>query len=492
MKRKRESFRWRIFIYNIMLLTLITVVCTIYFLLNETTINNYNDTFTSYNELNHVYGNVRDMREAYLQYIETSDEKCFDSIEKHYASAKENLNEVEEHISNRSYMDDFNELNDMLITYHDHLLPVNDTSQELLQNTSHELFLNIMKTRGHYYELVTQDMQSYKDTVNNNRFMLGWMSVLLITFLLLWIIYFSKTMMRLITNPIETIIHNINLVKKGEYDLTQISDTSDEMNVLCLALEDMAESVHKNMEYAQEKAELEKKVLEQENENLKKDEQLAQGELRILQNQINPHFLFNTLNMIYKQAYSEGAVLTSELMEKTSKLLRYSLDNYNKISSLSDELQALENYIFIQEKRFGDRMQFLLQRDEDVRDIRMPTMVLQPLVENAVRHGLKDVMEHGEVVIAAKMDDDAIVLFVSDNGKGMPADELEILILNDYRIYDDEREHVGLYNVIRRLKAFYGDYVKISVNSAEDCGFEIVIRIEGEVDDHVSYPGSRR
>ena len=98
--------------------------------------------------------------------------------------------------------------------------------------------------------------------------------------------------------------------RQGEYDLSDISNTSIEMENLCIALDDMAQHVQKNIENEKEKAALKHQLLEKENENLKKDELLALSELKMLQNQINPHFLFNTLNMIYKTAYRENATDT--------------------------------------------------------------------------------------------------------------------------------------------------------------------------------------
>lgn len=480
MKTKKESFRWRIYIYNIMLLTMVAIMGTMYFLLNEDTIDTYNDTFTTYNELNHFYVRVKDMNTTYLEYLENGDEALLKEVYKEKDTASTTLHRVERNLVNKSRLPSFEELHAHIDAYEQLAVSKNTgLSIEKLKDQTHEQYLVIMKTRGSYYELITEDMQDYKEIVNQNRTKLGWMSVLLVSFMLIWIVYFSTTMIRSITNPIETIIHNINLIKRGEYDLTQLSNINQEMNVLCLALEDMAENVQKNISYAKEKAELEKKVLEQENENLKKDELLAQGELRILQNQINPHFLFNTLNMIYKKAYSEGAYETSELMEKTSQLLRYSLDNSNKISSLYDELKAVENYMFIQEKRFGERICFQLDVQPELTNIKMPTMILQPLVENAVQHGLRDTMENGEVIVNAYQEGEETILSVNDNGKGMSSSKLEELILNDYHMKDHVREHIGLYNVTRRLHMFYGDKVAIIINSEEECGFEFVIRIQG-------------
>ena len=98
------------------------------------------------------------------------------------------------------------------------------------------------------------------------------------------------------------------------------------MENLCIALDDMAQHVQKNIENEKEKAALKHQLLEKENENLKKDELLALSELKMLQNQINPHFLFNTLNMIYKTAYRENATDTGAMVDKTAMLLRYALD----------------------------------------------------------------------------------------------------------------------------------------------------------------------
>lgn len=480
-KIKKESFRWRIFIYNVILLTMVAVVCTMYFLLNDTTIDNYNATFTTYHELNRFYNHVGDINRSYQNYLTTHKNRDLQAVLSLYKEGEQALQQVQDHLEQHDLANQFDDLKSMLVEYKDQLLPWKsdmDGSSQIAK--THELYLRIMKTRGDYYEIITDDMQLYKDQVNQNRTKLGWMSALLIIFMILWIIYFSSVMLRSITHPIETIIHNIHQIRKGEYDLTQLSNINEEMSVLCLALEDMAKSVQKNILNEQEKAELEKRVLEQENENLKKDELLAQGELRILQNQINPHFLFNTFNMIYKKAYSEGAIETSELMEKTAQLLRYSLDNTNKISTLKDELKAIENYMFIQEKRFGERIHFILDVDPTLTNIQMPTMILQPLVENAVQHGLKDTIEGGEIIVSAHRENHELVLSVADNGKGLSGEQLECLILNDYRMRDDEREHIGLYNVTKRLKAFYGKHVQIIINSEKACGFEMVIRIEGE------------
>ena len=282
---------------------------------------------------------------------------------------------------------------------------------------------------------------------------------------LLMVRWLNRSVQKNIVRPMVELAEDSRRI--GENDFTgpdTCAEGSDEIASLVRAFCTMKASTRGYIEALTEKHRMEK--------------QLDEVRLQMLKNQINPHFLFNTLNMIYKKAYSEGAYETSELMEKTSQLLRYGLDNASKISSLKKEIKAIYNYNYIQEKRYGDRIRFLMDIEEDLPDIPMPSMVLQPLVENAVSHGLQDIIEDGEVVIEVSRLNDEIMISVSDNGTGMPADELEKLILNDFRMSSDERSHLGLYNVTRRLKAFYGDGVRIIVNSLEECGFEINIQID--------------
>ncbi len=296
---------------------------------------------------------------------------------------------------------------------------------------------------------------------------------------IIWLVLFSVITIRSFTQPLYQILNNIKLIKRGEYDLSSISGTSTEMESLCLALEDMAQHVQRNILNEQEKAKLKHQLLEKENENLRKDELLALSELKLLQNQINPHFLFNTLNMIYKTAYRENAMDTSAMVNRTSMLLRYALDKANKTSDLYSEIESIENYIYIQEKRFHQRIKFILTVEEELPNIQVPGLLIQPLVENAVKHGLKDVIEDGEVIINVHHLDDHIIISVSDNGIGVETEILEKGIINDFQI-DNDKKNLGLYNVIQRIRMFYGNTAQISFNSYPGCGFEVIIKIKME------------
>nr|WP_233511392.1 histidine kinase [Absiella sp. AM09-45] len=458
-----------------------------YIIINHHTLQKYNATYTAYNQLNKFYTNVKLMNDSFQGYLYNPSDENYQLYKDAKKESYQNLENIQESLDNMDIEWRFTSLRNMLDAYvkqadivkKENMQP-NDTFNEAYETLT-TYYALIDHTNADSYGYLTQDMQVQKSAVHKYQQIVQLVTLFLLLYVSIWMVYFSITTLRSLTDPIDKIIKNMNRIKQGTYDLTQISNVNTEMNALCIELEDMAGRVQENISYAKEKAELEKRVLEQQNENLKKDELLAQSELKILQNQINPHFLFNTLNMIYKMAYQEGAMQTSELMEKTSQLLRYGLDSANKISDLHKELKAIENYNYIQEKRYGGRIHFLIEQEEDVENIAMPSMILQPLVENAVTHGLKDVTEDGEVSIEVGSYQDEVIISIADNGVGISPQKLEKLILNDFQVDEDERSHLGLYNVTKRLKAFFHDRVKIIVDSDIDCGFEITIRIrEGE------------
>lgn len=483
---KKKSFKKTILSYNLLLISIVLLVIGMYIIINHQTLAKYNDTYTAYNQLNKFYNNAKLMNDSFKNYLYNPSEDNFEI----YVSAKKesfaNLSNVEESLGYSEIKWRFQLLRNMLEAYEVQAKVVKEKNDQVSDAFHHEYaelntYYTLMeRTNADSYGYLTSDMQVQKDTVRRYQQIVLLVSIFLLLYVGIWMVYFTITTIKSLTGPIEKIIKNMNRIKKGTYDLTQISNANSEMNELCIALDDMAVSVQENLAYAKEKAELEKRVLEQKNENLKKDELLAQSELKVLQNQINPHFLFNTLNMIYKMAYSEGAVETSELMEKTSQLLRYGLDSANKLSDLNKELTAIENYNYIQEKRYGGRIHFSIERGQNVDNIAMPSMILQPLVENAVTHGLKDTIEDGEVSIEVWKYDQEVIISISDNGAGMKPEQLEQLILNDFQVETGDRSHLGLYNVTKRLKAFFHERVKILVDSEPDCGFEITIRIKME------------
>lgn len=217
---------------------------------------------------------------------------------------------------------------------------------------------------------------------------------------------------------------------------------------------------------------------QQKMENLRMDSLLKASELKALQMQMNPHFLFNTLNMISVTADLGDTDKTVLLLQKTAQLLRYSLDYSGKTVTLAKEIEMLGNYVFLQEQRFGNRIFFDFDLDERFHQIQVPCFILQPLIENAVVHGLGGSSGKGSIIIRTKYLENKQEGWISiaDDGVGMTGEELAqvLSILDSDR---EQREKIGLANINMRLKLLLEDRYRLEIVSSPGKGTEIRIRI---------------
>lgn len=210
-----------------------------------------------------------------------------------------------------------------------------------------------------------------------------------------------------------------------------------------------------------------------------------QTELMALQSQINPHFLYNTLDTIRGQALINNNPQVAEMVEKLSMFFRYSISGKENMVMLRDELNHTINYIAIQQFRFGNRFVFDVEIDDEDKNCMnylVPRLILQPIVENAIFHGLEDVNEGGRIALEVTLLEDELIITISDNGKGMPQKALDDL--ND-RIHSSERmivghdtkskDHTGiaLPNINRRIKLMFGDAYGMSVFSSVGMGTDV-------------------
>jgi sensor histidine kinase YesM len=180
--------------------------------------------------------------------------------------------------------------------------------------------------------------------------------------------------------------------------------------------------------------------------------------------------------MISQIAAMENAVQASKLMNITTDLLRYSLDKSTRMARLEEEIICVKNYIEIQRLRFGERISCELDMDEALPDVMLPGMLLQPLLENAVSHGVKEMLEGAVITVGIHKNSGTLVLSVEDNGRGMSAAFLEELQSNDFA---PGKEHppIGLANTKKRLELLYGDAASFHIESTEDVGTIVTITI---------------
>jgi len=318
-------------------------------------------------------------------------------------------------------------------------------------------------------------------TVFNNCFIAAVM-----IYVVIMIILFSFE----ITKPITKLASYANEISKGNFDI-EISPakSSREVNMLYRVFQSMAVNVKEYVNELQEKRRLERTLSEQKVNNLKMKSALHESELLALQSQVNPHFIFNTINIGAKIAMLEGDQTTCTYLENAADIFRYNLNGLDTNATLKDEINNVVSYMYLLQTRFGDRVHFSLEIDEsdqNLLDFVVPRMMMQPIVENAYIHGIGEMEEGGTIRVAARRDDKQVYVTVSDNGKGIAKEKIDAILngTSEELISEKPKQKghttsIGVDNVLKRLRLFFGkhDVMQIACTDGET-KFIFVLPIE--------------
>jgi two-component system sensor histidine kinase YesM len=205
-------------------------------------------------------------------------------------------------------------------------------------------------------------------------------------------------------------------------------------------------------------------------------EQNAQrkSELKALQNQINPHFLYNTLDSILWMIENQRNREAGQMVVALARLFRIGISNDSEVIPLREELEHVRNYLLIQSIRYADSFEYTFETDPAAFDAETMKLILQPIVENCIYHGLKNKIDKGRISINVTLDGDYLVLKVSDNGYGMRQEKIDEL----YRSFEDgvASNSVGLKNIWQRVMIYYGGRAEMLVESELDEGTTITIK----------------
>lgn len=208
-----------------------------------------------------------------------------------------------------------------------------------------------------------------------------------------------------------------------------------------------------------------------------------QSRYSALQSQINPHFLYNTLESIRSEALIHHNTSVAKMTETLSRFFRYCISNQSDFITLRDEILNLNDYFYIQKYRFGERFSLDIQIDDDkALENYMPKMVLQPLVENAIFHGLENKKNGGRITIHSALTSNALYLWVSDNGIGMNAEQLKelhdrLLHPETSRLTAQKHKGIAMTNINTRIQLQFGAEYGLRISSIEQKGTDIEIRL---------------
>ncbi|MBE5960757.1 MAG: sensor histidine kinase [Lachnospiraceae bacterium] len=266
-----------------------------------------------------------------------------------------------------------------------------------------------------------------------------------------------------------TLRHTMHKASIGDYKITEHIRGNDELTDAFMDMQKMIESITK---------------MDQEIYSAKiKEEQFNSHQQRIkyemLASQINPHFLYNTLETIRMKALSVGDREVSHAIKLLGKSMRHVLENSMKMVTLESELEYIKVYLEIQHIRFEDRIcyQIEVSEDVDVKEYYILPLLLQPIVENGVSHGLETQTECGILTIRIFKEELYLVISVEDNGKGMSKEEVDCLVERMQKEELSTGKNIGLHNIYQRIKLFYGADYGVMIESEPGRGTKVMVRL---------------
>lgn len=277
-----------------------------------------------------------------------------------------------------------------------------------------------------------------------------------------------------IADPLHLLSETALKVAAGDLD-TAAPDypKRDELGVLVDSFNTMTVEIRNLVRDLQEKASLEVRLREERLRATQAESSLRKTELELLQARINPHFLFNTLSAVSALARAEEAPNTRVAVESVSSIMRYTLSKRSGPPLLEEEMALVRNYLYLQSLRFGKRLSWVADMDEDCAGVTIPAFSIQPFVENAVLHGIEPKEEGGSVQIYASVGagENSVEVVVRDDGVGMAAEKVAEL---QNPSEETLSRHMGVANVARRLELILG-YPAVSIESEPGKG--TIVRI---------------
>lgn len=368
----------------------------------------------------------------------------------------------------------------MTAGYSDAAIPSYNSAKKLFNLTS-EYYYNS-------YEKLLTLVNSEKENANVYRRRLTFIGIGLIGFLILFSSYLAKRFSKLITGPINELISIVSSssISDSEIDIIKIPKNEiQEVEALSNAYNHFSRRINTQFNKLKNNAELEKKLYKEETKNLKVLNLLKISELKALQSRINPHFMFNSLNMINNVAYLENAEQTTSLLESLGSYLRYNYDKFNKIVTIKDEIENIQDYFSIQKIRMGERLKYEIYCEDKVYSAKLPCLIIQPLVENSLIHGFGRSIKDALVRVSVKFNENRVVINVADNGAGIDNKTIKYLseISFEDNFNDENSKGIGLHNVINRLHICFNGDINYKIISELDEFTQIEIDIPYIQDD---------
>ena len=313
------------------------------------------------------------------------------------------------------------------------------------------LYYTIDKIGWHVIQTIPKNaVLSFKNTIN----VIVFIAILLC---LVFGILFSIVQNRFVLKPLNRLLEDMKKLKNGDFDICHNIESNDEIGKISRGVVDIVEQLKEliNSVYIS-------KIKQRE------------AELMALEEQINPHFLYNTLDSIHWMAVKKKDYDVSDQIEALSDMFKHVLDRGQDTGTIAAELEFINNYIFIQKSKFGSRIDFRAEADKQLYDYEIPKLLLQPLIENAFYHGFEKMIRKGEIFLKIAQEGDNIRISVADNGMGTNEKEVRQMLREENK--STHKIH-ALKNIIDRIKIKYGEGYGLEFFSKEGEGTRVEVLI---------------
>lgn len=317
--------------------------------------------------------------------------------------------------------------------------------------------------RIYFYSI---DHQAYNSLKKN---VFRWGSIVLV--ILLATLFIIILFARFFSNRIHKLQSAVYYASIEQYDQLQNVSGKDEVSKISLDFHKIIHHIHQKEEEIYRS-----KMLEQE--LLNKQQQM---DYKLLASQINPHFLFNTLETIRMMSLKAGNSDAAYAIKLLGKSIRYTLEVHGtKLTTLEKSLEFVHTYVRIQRMRFGERVNYSYTVDNAIneKEVQMLPLLIQPLIENSISHGLEGLTSNGKIELSVQKKNDDIEIQIKDNGIGIPPEELQLLQQKILESSSNSKESIGLSNVNHRVKMYYGDAYGLTIKSTVGEGTTVFLLIK--------------
>ncbi|UQZ85754.1 Sensor histidine kinase YpdA [Paenibacillus konkukensis] len=305
---------------------------------------------------------------------------------------------------------------------------------------------------------------SYMDEIVAAKKEIGGFIAWLLAAVIVFVLLISAFMSAKISQPIKRLEKSMRKVEQGDFHIHIPVTGNDEVGRLSRRFNYMVSQIRQLMD-----------------QSIREQEAKRKTELDVLQSQINPHFLYNTLNSVVRMAGSGKSEDVITMITSLSKFFRISLSRGKRIITVREELEHVRNYLIIQKIRYKNKFEYVIEAEEEALDCRTLKLLLQPLVENAIYHGIEYMVDEGLIRITASLEGGKLLFTVQDDGLGIPPDKLERLLHGSAA--SEEGSGVGVRNVHQRIRLAFGEEYGLHIDSKQEEGTVVRVWLPLQMDE---------